>query len=122
MCPPCARGVPIGEQRSPARLRRGERGIWQRRFWEHAIRNDDDFAAHVDHVHFNPIKHGYVRAAAEWPHSTFKSCARRRRYPDAWIGPNEQTILHEEWGEQPIWRVTLRFRPALYYNATRAMS
>ncbi len=93
------RALPGGERRSEARLRSGERAIWQRRFWEHAIRDDEDFAAHVDYVHFNPVKHGYVREAAKWPHSTFKSCVRRALYPDTWLGPNEQTILHAEWGE-----------------------
>lgn len=52
----------------------GERGIWQRRFWEHAIGNDENYAAHVDDVHFNPVKHGLVAAPAEWPYSTFKAC------------------------------------------------
>ena len=93
------RSLPVGERRSEARLRSGERGIWQRRFWEHAIRDDEDFAAHVDYVHFNPVKHGYVREVAKWPHSTFKSCVRRGLYPDTWLGPNEQTILDAEWGE-----------------------
>ena len=93
------RSLPAGERRSEARLRGKERGIWQRRFWEHAIRDDEDFAAHVDYVHFNPVKHGYVRAAAEWPHSTFKSCVRHGLYPQGWLGPNEQIIVNGEWGE-----------------------
>jgi putative transposase len=94
-----ARSVPVVERRSEARLRSGERAIWQRRFWEHAIRNDEDFAAHMHYVHFNPVKHGYVQEAAEWPHSTFKSCVRRGLYPQAWLGPHAQTILNGEWGE-----------------------
>lgn len=93
------RSLPVGERRSKARVRGGERGIWQRRFWEHTIRDDEDFAAHVDYVHFNPVKHGYVREVTAWPHSTFKSCVRRGLYPDSWRGPNEQTILNAEWGE-----------------------
>ena len=55
-----------------ARRRHRERGIWQRRFWEHSIRDDSDFAAHVDYVHFNPVKHDYVVEVADWPYSTFK--------------------------------------------------
>ena len=94
-----ARNLPVGERRSEARLRRSERGLWQRRFWEHTIRDDDDFAAHIDYVHFNPVKHGYVQEAAKWPYSTFKSCVRRGLYPEAWIGPSEQTIMNGEWGE-----------------------
>ena len=46
----------IGESRSPIMTSRGERGIWQRRYWEHTIRDDRDFAAHMDYTHFNPVK------------------------------------------------------------------
>jgi hypothetical protein len=46
--------------------RRGERGIWQRRYWEHTIRDDRDFAGHFDYIHFNPVKHGLVRHPADW--------------------------------------------------------
>lgn len=62
--------LPAGEPRSPSRRRRGERGIWQRRYWEHAIRDERDFAAHVDYVHVNPVKHGLAASPAEWPYST----------------------------------------------------
>lgn len=57
-----ARSLPIQERRSAVRRRHRERGLWQRRFWEHAIRDDADFAAHVDYVHFNPVKQGTFRA------------------------------------------------------------
>ena len=94
-----ARGLPAGERRSGARKRSGERGIWQRRFWEHSIRDDEDFAAHVDYVHFNPVKHGYVRQVADWPHSTFRACVQRGLYPEAWFGPDEQAALNRDRGE-----------------------
>jgi REP element-mobilizing transposase RayT len=55
-----AKSAPIGEPRSPVMTSRGERGIWQRRYWEHTIRDDRDFAAHMDYTHFNPVKHGLV--------------------------------------------------------------
>ncbi len=48
-----------------------KKGIWQRRYWEHAIRNDEDFERHVDYIHFNPVKHGHVNRVADWPHSSF---------------------------------------------------
>jgi putative transposase len=51
-----ARSLAVDERRSAVRRRHGERGIWQRRFWEHAIRDDEDFAAHMDYLHFNPVK------------------------------------------------------------------
>lgn len=93
------RGLPGGERRSQARRRSGERGIWQRRFWEHAIRDDEDFAAHMDYVHFNPVRHGYVRRVGEWPYSTFRACVRRGLYPPAWLGPDERAIATGDWGE-----------------------
>jgi len=79
-------GLTRSEWRSAVRMRRGERGIWQRRFWEHAILDDADYAAHVDSVHFNPAKHRLVASPAEWPYSTFRSCAERGHYPLDWIG------------------------------------
>jgi putative transposase len=66
-----AKSLPATERRSPVRQRRGERGIWQRRYWEHLIRDDADFAAHMDYVHINPVKHGLVKRVADRPHSTF---------------------------------------------------
>jgi putative transposase len=52
-------------------LNKGERGIWQRRFWEHAVRDDKDFQRHVGYIHYNPIKHGYVTRVADWQFSSF---------------------------------------------------
>ena len=51
---------------------RGEKAVWQRRFWEHAIRDEEDWRRHVDYVHFNPVKHGLVSAARDWPYSSFR--------------------------------------------------
>lgn len=65
-----SRRLPAGEPRSPSRRRRGEREIWQRRYWEHAIRDERDFAAHVDYVHINPVKHGLAETPSDWPYST----------------------------------------------------
>ncbi len=78
--------VPRYEQRSPSQAAKGERGIWQRRYWEHTIRDDDDFRAHCDYIHFNPVKHGYARAASEWPHSTFRQFVERGVYLMDWGG------------------------------------
>jgi len=69
---------------SASRARKGERGIWQRRYWEHTVRDDEDYAAHVDYVHFNPVKHGYVARVGDWPHSTFHRCVKRGLYPADW--------------------------------------
>jgi putative transposase len=59
------------------RIARGERGTWQRRFWEHAIRDKADYAAHVDYCHINPVKQGFVQRAVDWPYSTFHHYVER---------------------------------------------
>ena len=81
-----SRAVERGERRSPSRIKRGERGIWQRRFWEHRIRDDDDYARHVDYIHWNPVKHGHVSHVADWPHSSFHRHVARGVYPLHWGG------------------------------------
>ncbi len=88
-----SRSLPKVEHRSATRMRRGERGVWQRRFWEHTIRDDRDYALHMDYVHFNPVKHGLVSHVAEWPHSSFRRCVALGLYPVAWKG--EDTDLGE---------------------------
>ncbi|MBZ0092405.1 MAG: transposase, partial [Sulfuricellaceae bacterium] len=55
-----SKAIPRGEKLSAVRVRRGERGIWQRRYWEHLIRDEADYRAHMDYVHINPVKHGLV--------------------------------------------------------------
>ncbi|HIF00110.1 MAG TPA: transposase [Planctomycetes bacterium] len=64
--------------------RRGQRGIWQSRFWEHVIRDEGDLENHVDYIHFNPVKHKYVAASVEWPHSSFHRFVRLGHYPADW--------------------------------------
>jgi putative transposase len=71
--------------RSPSKIVKREKGIWQRRYWEHAIRNEDDLERHIDYIHFNPVKHGHVSRVADWPHSSF------HRYV-------EQGLLKLDWG------------------------
>lgn len=74
-----ARGVCI------PRSHRGEPTVWARRFWEHTIRNDDDLRAHVDYVHYNPVKHGLTDRVSAWPYSTF--------HRDVAMGR-----VHRDWG------------------------
>jgi putative transposase len=64
----------------------GEYTLWQRRFWEHTIRNEDDFARHVDYIHFNPVKHGLVSRVRDWPHSSFHRYVRQGLLPADWAG------------------------------------
>jgi putative transposase len=81
-----SKSMMLGEQRSASRAGKGERGIWQRRFWEHTIRDDDDYAAHLDYVHFNPVKHGLVANVAAWQYSSFHRCVAKGLYPASWNG------------------------------------
>ncbi len=64
-------GLPASAQRSDSKIAKREKGLWQRRFWEHQIRDDLDLQRHVDYVHYNPVKHGLVRNVKDWPHSSF---------------------------------------------------
>jgi putative transposase len=91
-----ARSLPAVEWRSSVRRRRGERGIWQRRFWEHLIRDERDYRAHMDYVHINPVKHGLVRRVTEWPYSTFHRWVRQGIYPADWAGSAEAESLGYE--------------------------
>lgn len=65
-------------------LRQRRRGVWQPRFWEHTIRDEDDFQAHFDYIHFNPVKHGYARCAKDWPASSFHRWVRAGVYEEGW--------------------------------------
>jgi putative transposase len=81
-----ARSMPHGERPSRVREARGERGIWQRRFWEHLIRDENDYARHVEYCYINPVKHGYVTKVADWPYSSFHRDVRAGLFPDEWAG------------------------------------
>ena len=81
----------VESPRSRSRNTRGERGVWQRRFWEHVIRDDDDLERHVDYIHFNPVKHGLARHPAEWRWSTFARHLRLGTYPPEWGSAEPRT-------------------------------
>jgi len=81
-----SRCLPQDERRNSSRIAKGERGIWQRRYWEHLIRDESDYSNHVDYIHYNPVKHGHVKRVAEWPYSTFHRYVARGIYPPDWGG------------------------------------
>ena len=89
-----SKGLPAQETRSTSRSLRGERGIWQRRYWEHLVRNDEDLRHHIDYVHVNPLKHGLVERVRDWPYSTFHRMVDRGVYPPDWAG--SETGLDEQ--------------------------
>ena len=74
------------EKISQSRISKSERGIWKRRYWEHTIKNDRDFANHVDYIHINPIKNGYVNRATEWPYSSTDKYIAAGKLPLDWAG------------------------------------
>ncbi|MFQ5428569.1 MAG: transposase [Thermodesulfobacteriota bacterium] len=79
-----SRCLPKAEKRRESQIKKGESGIWQRRFWEHTLRDEEDFLRHVEYIHYNPVKHGYVRSVREWPYSSFHRYVRDGRYPADW--------------------------------------
>jgi len=80
-----------GERRNQSRIAKHERGIWQRRYWEHLIRDEQDYLHHVDYIHYNPVKHGYIANASDWPYSSI------HRYI-------KSGMIDEDWGVDRIAR------------------
>jgi len=84
---------------SNARLKKGEQAVWQRRFWEHQIRDDGDLIRHVEYIHYNPVKHGLVHAPQAWPHSTFHRYVKRGKFHHDW-GAKEAIVFDHEVGNE----------------------
>lgn len=87
-----SRALPKTERRSDVRKDAGERGIWQRHYWEHLIRDEADYQRHVDYVHVNPLKHGYVKRIADWPYLTFHRYVAKGMYPADWCGDPDSEV------------------------------
>ena len=87
-----SRALPHGESISASRRRRSERSIWQRRYWEHRIRDERDFAQHVEYIHHNPRKHGHVQRVVDWPWSSFHRYVREGLLPVDWAGDEKAGI------------------------------
>jgi putative transposase len=92
------RGTFVGHARSASRSARGESTVWQRRFWEHRIRNDADLERHLVYLHFNPVKHGLVSRVIDWPHSSFHQFLQRGAYPRDWGSNLPQSALNKTVG------------------------
>jgi REP-associated tyrosine transposase len=88
-----------GEIRSDSRLKRREAAIWQRRFWEHTIRDQDDLNRHIDYVHYNPVKHGFVKRVVEWPWSSFHRYIKAGYYENDWGESVERSLWGLDCGE-----------------------
>lgn len=79
-----SRSIEKGERISKSREKRRERGIWQRRFWEHLLRDQEDYNRHVDYIHWNPVKHGWVAQVKDWQYSSFHRFVAKGIYPANW--------------------------------------
>ena len=93
-----SRGLPKNERISKSRQSKGERGLWQRRYWQHLIRDDDDLARHIDYIHYHPVKHGYVSRVADRPHASTHRYIRGGIVPSDWA--REGNSGGNSWGER----------------------
>ena len=80
--------IPI-ETHTPTKKHKRERGIWQKRFWEHLIRDDNDYERHINYIHYNPVKHGYVTCPTHWPYSSIHRYIQEGKLPHNWSGTEE---------------------------------
>jgi putative transposase len=81
-----SRGLAAAPSRTSRHIGKREKGLWQRRYWEHVIRGERDLCRHIDYVHFNPVKHGLVSRVVDWPHSSFHQYVEREELPADWGG------------------------------------
>jgi putative transposase len=86
-----------GGERNDSRQKRKEAAIWQRRFWEHTIESEDDLEEHMDYIHYNPVKHGLVERATDWPYSSFLRYVKVGIYDEDWQGGDEGRLQMLEW-------------------------
>ncbi|MBK1722644.1 REP-associated tyrosine transposase [Thiocystis violacea] len=82
---------------SASKTRKREKGIWQRRFWEHCIRDEEDWRRHMDYIHYNPVKHRYCQAPIEWPHSSFRRAVAAGLYLPDWGSTPPPDIPGLDW-------------------------
>lgn len=94
-----SKSIPKTEHRSETNIKRNERGIWQRRFWEHTIADDEDYAAHMNYIHYNPVKHGWTESVKDWPYSTFHKMVEKGVYPLDWAGGEIEKLDVGERGD-----------------------
>ena len=88
-----SRPVTSAKAVSDSRLKKKEKGVWQRRFWEHMIRDEADLSRHRDYIHYNPVKHGLAASPNEWKHSSFERFVKRGLYPGDWGRSPQQQLL-----------------------------
>jgi len=90
-----SRNFSANEQRSNSKIKHREKGIWQRRYWEHQIRDELDLQRHVDYIHYNPVKHGLASQVKDWPYSTFHKHVAQGMVDENWGGYDEKGVFGE---------------------------
>ena len=88
-----SRDLPVYPDRTLSKIAKRERGLWQRRFWEHVIRDDADLERHINYIHFNPVKHRLVSRVRDWPHSSFHQYVRAGLLPSDWAGDQREEAM-----------------------------
>jgi putative transposase len=76
--------VDVGVTQNASRRKKREREVWQRRYWEHLIRDERDWRSHMDYIHYNPVRHGYVDRVNDWPYSSFAHWVKKGWYEPDW--------------------------------------
>lgn len=82
-------------QISNSKNKKREKGIWQRRYWEHTIRDENDLYRHLDYIHYNPIKHGFVTKAIDYPYSSFENFVSKGYYDKDWCNFEDKNKVNE---------------------------
>lgn len=85
-----------------SKIRRRRRGVWQSRFWEHAIKDEADYARHFDYIHWNPVKHNLVQSVCDWPYSTFHRWVRLGVYSRGWGGREAEPLDFSVLGDSAM--------------------
>jgi putative transposase len=91
--------VSKGRVRNESHQNKQEAAIWQRRFWEHTIRNEEDLHNHIDYIHYNPVKHGLVKGVSDWPWSSFHRYVKMGIYEVDWGTSYTKPNPYEDFGE-----------------------
>ena len=94
----CGPDLQRNDLMNKSKHKRNESTLWQRRFWEHQIRDERDYKTHMDYIHYNPVKHGIVDNVMDWPYSTFHRYVREGVYDKNW-GRNGIGTIDDEFGE-----------------------
>lgn len=90
-----SRQMQFNENQTEEQKNRREKEIWQRKYYDHIIRNENDFYKHLDYIHYNPIKHDYVKKAKDWKYSSYKKFVRMGYYDEIWCNFEDKNKIKQ---------------------------